>query len=427
MSISAPVLVTIFLIGLFFSGFFSMLEAAVISQDRHRLRYLTESDNKNARIMHQLLFEDTERVLAAILLCNNLANVTCATAATALAASFTGHTEITLLFVTLVVTLIILVFSEITPKVVGVRHASTIAIFCARPLRLLLRLLSPFVAVANCLSSALLVLVGIHKRPKLQTVMNIGELRAAVRAASRTATDSLPYYQMVEKTLSFRGIAVEKIMTPRRDMVGINLKDSPTAIADAINAASFAKLALYEDSLDDIKGTVDTIQALKLINRHELSANTLLAVAHAPLYVPAAANAMQQMQRMREADQRIAYVSDGTGSIIGMLTFTNFAAAIIGENKLPEDAKHQDGVWEVPASLPLLQLEQLVPSPSPLPDNISAITLNGLVLEHLGDVPKTPVCATIHGWRIEITDWDDKSVLRLRIHPSLPEPHHNDD
>jgi len=391
-----------------------MLEAALISQDKHRLAHLAENGHKNAVVMRALLSR-TDRLLAAVLLCNNLSNVTCATAATAMATRLFTEDATVLLLVTLAVTFIILVFSEVTPKVIGVRYAQPISLACARPLRGLVRLLVPFVYVANFFSSLLLLAVGLRHRSRfLNEAMNIKELLSVIRAAGRAGTaENSAHYNMMEKTLLFNEMPVEKIMTPRPDICGIDIRQADDAIARDVLEAAYSKLPLYDGNIDEVKGVIDVMTAIKKSHVGRLSAADLLAAAEPPLLVPAAAAALQQLQNMRAQRRRLAFVIDGGGRIVGLLTFANFAAAIIGEETPPLLSYRGGGVMDAPADMAILQLEsQFAPWVSP---PTTANSLNGLILEYLGDLPKTSVCLNINGLKMEILAVDDKSIRRVRL------------
>ena len=375
---------------------------------------------KNAIIMRALLVR-TDRLLAGVLLCNNLSNVTCATAATAMATRLFTENDTVLLLVSLAVTFILLVFSEITPKVVGVRHAQPISLACARPLRGLLLLLVPFVFVANFFSSLLLLAIGLRQHSRfLNEAMDIKELLSAVRAAGRAdAAESSTHYNMMEKTLLFNEMPVEKIMTPRPDICGINIKQEETIIAREVLNATYSKLPLYEGNIDEVKGVVDVMTAVKMIRNERLPVTALLAAAEPPLLVPAAATALQQLQNMRAQRRRLAFAIDGGGRIVGLLTFANFAAAIIGDEKPPSLHHLGGGVIDAPADMAVLQLEAQFPAWSSPPT--TANSLNGLILEYLGDLPETAVCLNINGLKMEVLAVDDKAIRRVRLFPPQQE------
>lgn len=416
MSLSFLQLLGVFCLSLLFSGLFSMLEAAVISQDKHRLQHLADEHDTRAVLMRHLLAH-TDKLLSTLLLCNNLANVTCAAAATALATRLLPGTDAALVWVTLTVTFILLVFSEITPKVIGVRYASPIALTVARTLHILVRLLRPLTAVANFFSNCLLWLIGLRAAAGWGKGISLKELRAAVRAAMREggSAHASDHYQIVEKTLRFNELRVETIMTPRRNIHGINLQDDLATIRRQIENTSYTKLPLYDGTLDNACGVVETIGAIKLVTQNALSIASLRASASAVDYIPAAAPVLQQLHKTRQRQQRLALVADGSGRVVGLLTFANFAAAIIGDEAPPVIQRRQDGAVILPGEFTLLQLEQV--QPGTLPTDTAATTINGVILERLGTVPPVPLCMKINDWRIEILKTDDTSVQEVALFP----------
>lgn len=410
----------IFIVSLLFSGLFSMLEAAVISQDKHRLQHLAEEGNKNAVIMRRLLAR-MDRLLSTLLLCNNLANIACATSATVVAARLLPHTPAALLWTTFVVTFIILVCSEITPKVIGVRHASAIALAFARVLHVLNRLLLPLTMVANFFSNCLLWLGGLSNTHSWRTVMSLKEVRSALRASLQTKDgeddNRQAHYQLLENSLRFNELTVEKIMTPRHAIEGINLQDDIAAMRGDLEKAHRYKLLLFDGNFDRAAGVVNTVDAFKLINGNRLSADALRQLASPVIYIPAAATALQQLKNMRQQGRQFALVADGSGRVVGLLTFANFAAAIIGEETPPRFQARGDGALLLPGNTSLLQLEQLQPGAN-APSDSNATTVNGIILEQLGGLPPAPLCLKINDWCLEIISMDEKSVQEVALYPA---------
>ena len=418
MELSLSQLAAIIVIGLFLSSFFSMLEAAVISQDKHRLQHLADKGDQRAVIMQTLLAR-TDKLLSALLLCNNLANVTVATAATAATVRLLGNQETTaLIWASLSVTLVVLVFSEISPKVIGVRHASAVSLFCARPLRWLITLLAPAVGTANFLSNCLLIICGVRRGLDFKTVLSEGEVRSIIRSVSRSrSAQNQQRYSMLERTLQFHETPVEKIMTPRPEISGLNLAHDIGKITDHLRASNHSKLLVYDGNIDQATGFIYTLQALKMTGEGRLSPERLRAIVKPISHIPAAASSLQQMEKMRRQRERMVLAVDGGGRVVGLLTFSNFATAIIGDPVLPDITPRGDGSYEVPTDIPLRTLETF-DSRFVIPETV-ATNLNGLILEHLGDVPAAPVCLTIGGWRIEIIEFDDRSVRRAVVRPPL--------
>ena len=266
------------------------------------------------------LLANIDRLLAAILLCNNLANVVCATTAAIIVARLSGGWGGAIFVSTLAVTFLILIFGEISPKVIGVRHAQGISLACAKPVRLLLVLLRPIIAVANFFAGGLLRLAGQDKISDEKTKMNLRELRSIVRASALGAkaaedSESGAHYRMMQKLLEFNETPLEKIMTPRRDIIGLNLADGEENIAAQIISAPFSKLPVFDGNIDGTVGFIDTRQAVTAERLDGgISAEKLRAMMTSPYFVPAGGAILRQMQNMRNSGQRIALAVDGTGS-----------------------------------------------------------------------------------------------------------------
>ncbi len=427
--LSITQLVLIFIAGLLLSGVFSMIEAAVISQDRHRLAHLAAMGGKRAKLM-QAMLNNIDRLLAAILLFNNIANVLCATAAAVVVTRISGGDEGAAFAASLGVAFLILVVSEISPKIIGVRYAQMISLTVAAPLRVLLTVFYPIIRVANFLAGGVLALIGIRRTAVLRVAMNTAELRSAVRESNRLAQESNDpeggrHYRMVEQLLRLADMPVEQIMTPRPQINGINLQDE-TTIKQQIMDASHGKMPVFVGNIDTAEGFIETVAAIKAIaNQDDVTAAMVRKLIKPPLFIPAAGNALQQMQHMRKQGNNIAFVVDGAGRISGMITLSNFSAAIIGGEELADNITHDGGNFILPGDFLLIQLGDIHPHLA-IPET-SAASINGLILETLGSIPAQPVCVRIGDLKIEIMESSNTSVKKVRlIKPDPPETNNNE-
>ena len=407
-----------------------MIEAAVISQDRHRLSHLAEAGNRSAQRMKKML-DQMERLLAAILLFNNIANVMCATAATVIVTRLSGGGEGAAFVVSLGVAFLILVLSEISPKIIGVRHSAAIAMAATAPLRILLFVFRPVIAVANFFARGVLLMAGIRRVSGLQMAMSVPELKSAVRESNLRARaendiESGRHYYMVEQLLRMADMPVEKIMTPRRQIIGLNLNLSPDDLYAQLLAADHTKMPIFDGNIDATEGFIDTLHAIKIAARRgAIAAEELRAMKTPPLFVPAAADALRQMETTRKRGGRIALVVDGAGRVTGLLTFSNFAAAVIGDEEAPTHVlcERGDG-FILPGDFPLLQLGDI--DPHLAAPETSATSINGLILETSGGAPQRGETIQIGDLRMEILDAGATSVRRVRLFPP-PEPQTEDE
>ena len=421
MNLTVNELLVIFIAGILFSALFSMIEAAIISQDRHRLAHLADSGGRAAQLMQKML-GNMDRLLSAILLFNNIANVMCATAASVVVARFAGGGEGAVFAASLGVAFLILVMSEISPKIIGVRYAGTIALIFARPLQILLKIFYPIISIANLLARAVLAVAGIRNISGLRTAMDVSELKSAVRESNQHARDanddkSERHYYMFEQLLRLSGMPVEKIMTPRRQIEGVNLQDG--GLYEILMGAGRTKLPVFDGNIDATEGFIDTLQAIKIAaGERQITADMLRAIKTPPLFIPAAADALRQMDVLRRQSARIALVVDGAGRVTGLVTLSNFSAAVIGdEEPLDDIARTPEGDFMLPGDFPLMQLGDLHQHFS-APDT-SASSINGLIVETLGGIPDAPVCLRIGKLRMAIVETDKTSVLRVRLMPPV--------
>ena len=399
------------------SGAFSMLEAALLSQDRHRLRHLARRGRPAARRVLSLLSR-SDRLLAAILLCNNLANVMCATAASVIVARLADGNETAVFAATLVVTFIILVCGEIAPKVVGVRHAQRLSLFFAAPVYWLVRLLWPVARVALFFASALLRIFGMRAESIAagDAMMSSQELRSVVLASGERIPPS--HRRMLLKILAVDEIKIEDIMAPRRSISGLNLADGEAAIAKQLRRARHSHLPVYSDRLENAEGFVNTAEALKIIGgRGRIGAAEIRAVMRKAEFIPAASTVLQQLQKAGFADRGRALVVDGYGRVVGLVTGADFAAAIvesvpIGRAPKAPLTRGPGGEYVTEGSAALRDLAERTGLTFP---PTSARTLNGLILEHLGDIPEAPACLQIGDARMELMKVEPDNILRVRL------------
>ena len=414
-------LVGIFIGGLFFSALFSMIEAAVISQDRHRLNSLSDSGDKAAKIVTEMMGK-IDMLLAGILLFNNIANVLCATAAAMITGRLYSGSEAAAFIVSLGVAFVILVLSEITPKIIAVNNATKIALIFARPLKILLFLFYPVIVVANFIANQIIRCVGIENNNGLNTVMNRKELRSAVKKSDRNAIQSKDsithkHYHMVEQMLLLADKKIEKIMTPRNKIVGINVQNHEKIIS-IILKTDHSKLPIYDGTIDNCIGFVNTLKLLKVARKGNITKKDLLNASTPPIFVPASNNALQQMDNMRKQGSKIVLVVNGAGLVTGTLTFSNFSEAIIGNQGATKNVKYTgDGGIIVGGDFPLREIglhSHLIVPETP------ANNINGLITETLGGtMPKEKICIIAGDLKIEILDIDKTAIRKVIIHHAI--------
>ena len=414
--LTTSLLAATFLLFLIVSGIFSMTETAIISINRLRLRRLTQSKNPAAVRLSQLLSNPLQ-LLSVLLLCNNFANVTCASVATLFFVSIWGQHEFVITFSSLLVTLVILIFAEITPKILGLHYNERIALFAARPLSSLIRLMLPIVGMTNVFVNGILWVLG---KKNLYTSysynISVAELRTMILDLPPSETKQ--HWDIIKSVISLEETLVGDIMVNKNQIVGIDIAQAPAELLPQLRAAQFHVLPVYRKHLDEILGTVRTVQLYKNLLRHqdrEITEKDILPLLDSPHFVPKQAKIFKLLADFQSGYKRIFFVVDDYGKIIGMVTPTDFMEAVFG--RVFSDNSHAiirepDGSWIINAQTPM----RVIQTETGLYfGETGANTLNGLIQEHLGDIPETPCCLAINDIRIEILHTGKNIIHSVRI------------
>ena len=409
----------VFVAALFVSGIFSMLEAAILSQDRHRLRHLARGEGaRKARQAKRMLalLRRPDRLLAVILLCNNLANVLAATVGTVAAVRIFGDAGGTVLGVSLAVTAMLLIFSEILPKMLGLRFAAPVSLFGGAPIAFLLRVLAPLVAALGAIVSVVLGAVGLRAGRILPGgAMTAAELRSVVLESRRFIPPR--HGEAIVRLLNLQNTTVEEIMTPRFAIESIDISRSPRAIANQIRNARFWRLPVHRGDIDSADGFLDLRYALRrFAHRDEIRPEEILQIRRESRPAPAGADILQQMEKFRERDFDCALVVNEYGRTLGLLTRSDFTTALMGGVNAPwRSSIYVAGEIIVASGGAPLRFLRARLGEGALPVSSEAKTLNGLILERLGSFPQGPACLILGKTRMEILQLGENAVARVRL------------
>ena len=398
------------------SGFFSMAETSMMSVNRYRLKALVRLGNRGALIAAELLAH-TDRLLGVILLGNNLVNAASAVLAGVITVRVFGENEFALGIGTLAATFLILVFSEITPKVIGAAYAERIALPIAYVLKPLLKALYPVVWFVNLFVGALLFMTRLKTRAGDQPQrMSMEELRSVVLESANFMPKK--HQSILVNLFDLERITVEDVMTPRSQIETIDLEAPIEDIVRQLATSYHTRLLVYRGELGNIAGILHLRRVLRLVQADELDAERLAGLLIAPYYIPASTPLFAQLQYFQENHQRFALVVDEYGELLGLVTVEDIIEELIGEftstaparaNRLAWD---KDGACQVEGSSPVRELNRKLDLALPMD---GPKTLNGLVLEHLQDIPEAGVSLRIAGVRMEIVQTLDRVVKTVRL------------
>jgi Mg2+/Co2+ transporter CorB len=396
------------------SGFFSMAETSMMALNRYRLRVLVRTGHRGARIASELLAR-TDRLLGVILFMNNLINTAAAVLVSIITVELFGQDRIALLAGTIVVTFLILVFSEITPKVIGAAYAERIALSSAYVLRPLARVLRPIVWFINLFVSALLFLLRLKPASSDQRI-TMEELRHLVLESGQFAPKK--HQSILMNLFDLGSITVEDVMTPRSRIEAIDIEAPMDAILEQLATSYHTRLPVYRGELGTVVGILHLRRVLHPMQRRELDKEGLEALLAQPYYVPAGTAVFAQLQYFQEAQQRLALVVDEYGELLGLVTLEDILEEIIGEFTTTAPVSASGYTWDaegsalVEGSATLRDLNRKLGLALPLE---GPKTLNGLILEHLQDIPESGLSVRIAGVPMEIVHTQDRVIRTVRL------------
>lgn len=403
------------------SGFFSIAETSMMALNRYRLKYLVKRGHRGAKLTAQLL-DKTDKLLGVILLGNNLLNAASATLVTVITVRLLGESEFALTIGTLSVTFAILVFSEITPKVMGASYPERIAIPSSYILAPLLKMFYPVVWFVNLFVKLLLWLLRL-KPITVDTRLNMEELRTLVLEAGHYIP---PKHQSIFLNLfELENIGVDDIMIPRSQIEAIDLDAPEEMIREQLVTSHHTRLPVYRGRLDNIVGIIHIRHVLHQIRGNEINIEMLLQeIVREPYFIPAGTSLFSQLQHFQENRHHIGLVVDEYGELLGLVSLEDILEEIVGEFASRPTAHggiypQDDGSWLVDGGCSLRDLNRKLKLNLPLD---GPKTLNGLVLEYFEDIPEAGTSFKIAGHTLEIVQTHGRVVKVVRIFPPLSSP-----
>jgi len=403
---------------LLLSAFFSISETSMMALNRYRLQHLTKTGSRGARLASDLLAQ-TDKLLGVVLLGNNLVNAAVAALATLITFRLFGESELALSLGTVTITFLIVVFSEITPKVIGASYPERIAFPAAFVLRPLLRVLYPVVWFVNLFVKGLLKLLRLNPGGNLQTAaLSPEELRTLVLEGGHFLPAK--HQKILLNLFDLQSITVDDLMTPRNQIEVVNIDADALELERQIKTSNHTRLPVYRGSLDNIIGLLHVRKVLNLGNG-EVRAESLMQIMRPPYFIPLGTPLLAQLQNFQEEEERLGLVVDEYGELMGLITLEDILEEIIGEftTQSPLQSRginrQADGSVLVEGAITLRELNRKLGVHFPLD---GPKTINGLILEHLEDIPEPGTTVKIAGHPIEIVQTQDRAVRSARIFPA---------
>lgn len=402
------------------SAFFSMSETSFMAVNRYRLRHKARLRKRYAIKLLQML-KRPDRLLGAILIGNTFANMLASSIATLIAVHYFGEKGA---FVSAFgMTVLVLIFAEITPKTLAALYANTVASWLTMPNYYVLRALRPAVVAANAVSNTILRMFGIRVKTYAIEPLSREELRTVVY--DTTGKISRHYQNMLLGILDLSNLTVNDVMLPSHEIKAIDIESSFTKIKNTLLQFNRDAVPFYRENINQLVGVLYSrdLRAL-LIEGKEFDKKALHQVMREPYYIPEGTPLNVQLDYFQQNQGRPAFVVDEYGEILGLLTMTDILEEIVGDFRSSIASgkrveKQQDGSFVVDGAFTVREFNRLTGWSLPLK---GPRTINGLVIEYLEGLPNSGTTVLISDYPIEVLKVRGTRVKMARVFPRLATP-----
>jgi Mg2+/Co2+ transporter CorB len=405
------------------SAFFSIAETSMMALNRFRLKYLEQQGSRTAARASALL-RQTDRLLGTILLGNNLVNTALTALVTALAIRQFGNDDTVLLIATTVVAFLIIVFCEVTPKVVGATYPEKIALPASLLLQFLMRLFSPAVWFVNQISGFVLRVLRIDTNSVGEARLSTEELRTIVLESGKFMPEK--HRGILVNLFDLEHITVDDVMTVRSKVEALDIDTSEEGIRSQLATCYHNKLPVYEGELNRVVGILHVRRALGMLAREHFDVQDLRELLTEPYFIPSGTPVFAQLQFFQDTKKRLGLVIDEYGEVIGLVTLEDIIEEIIGEFTTSTPGGTTVSAWDenneviLDGLTSLREVNRRYDLDFPLD---GPRTLNGLLLEQLQELPEGAVSMRLGDVAAEVVTLQGRTIrtVRLKRLPGLDE------
>jgi Mg2+/Co2+ transporter CorB len=406
---------------LLLSAFFAGSETALTASSRASMTRLEKHGNRRAAIVNLLLLQ-RERLLGALLFGNNAVNIAASALATGVLLTWFGSAGV--VYATVVMTIIVVVFSEILPKTAAFNAPDRIALAVARPIYWFVKLFGPVLMSVETLVRWLLKHVGMTVGEDQQVLSAREELRGAVDLLHREGDVEKVDRDMFGGVLDLRELAVSDVMIHRTSMITLNADDPAEDVVNAVIASPVTRLPLWRGNPENIVGILhvkDLLRALHALDGDSAKVD-IASLLTPPWFVPDTRPVSEQLKAFRRRKTPFALVVDEYGEVQGLVTLEDILEEIVGDITdehdvaVPGVRRQPDGSVNVDGAVPIRDLNRVMDWN--LPD-AEATTIAGLVIHEARSIPEVGQSFTFHGFRFRVLRRSRNRITALRIQPLL--------
>lgn len=397
------------------SGFFSSSETGMMSLNRYRLKHMAKTGHKGAK-RAQALLNRTDQLIGVILIGNNFVNIFASAIATVIAIRIWGDAGIAI--ATVLLTIVILIFAEVTPKTLAALFPEKIAFPASHVLGPLLKILYPVVWAVNLFTGAILKIIGVSPNDAANEHLSREELRTLVNEAG--ALIPAKHKDMLVSILDLEKVTVNDIMVPRNEVVGIDLDDDLDTILRQLRSSQHTRLPVIKGDINNIQGVLHLRNVSKLLLQDDINKAMLMQLCREPYFIPESTPLNTQLINFQKEKRRFGIVVDEYGDVLGLATLEDILEEIVGEFTTdyaaasPDIIPQDDGTFIIDGTSAVRTINKTLGWKLPID---GPKTLNGLITETLENIPETNVCLKVGGHRVEVLQIKDNVVKAAIVHP----------
>ena len=402
------------------SAFFAISETALLSLNRHRIKHLARRGSRLA-LMTLWLLDHTDRMLSLILIANTLLNALITALVTSIAISAFGNNQEVITIATAVVAFFLIVFAEITPKVIGATYPERIALPASIVIKPLILLAQPVIWFVNLFVQGLLRLMRLRTgKDERDQRLSPEELRSMVLEGGNFIP--VKHKSILLNLFDLESVTVEDVMTPRAQIEALNLSVPVAEIKHQLTTCYHNKLPVFEGEINHIVGILHVRKAMALLNQEdELTVDHFRELLTPPYFIPAETNLFTQLQYFQENYERLGIIVDEYGEVQGLVTLDDIIEEMVGEftTSIPGANRGDQFGWDkqgeclLEGSTSLRDVNKRLGLDLPID---GPKTLNGLLLETLQDIPEASVSLKISGTVIEIVQVQEHAIRMVKLY-----------
>jgi len=422
--LSLTLLIFVVVLLLVLSAFFSASETALTAVSRARIQALESEGDERAKLVNRLLVSP-ERIIGTVLLGNNLVNILASSLTTSALIGLFGEAGV--VYATIVMTVLVVVFSEVLPKTYAIAYPDKLSLYVAPIMRVLITVMRPFTKAIELIVGQILKLTPSHRDDDANILAAHKEIRGTIELQTKEGAVARYDADMLGGVLDLRELEVIDIMVHRTKMETVNADDPPQKIVEDVVKSQYTRVPIWKDEPENIVGVLHTKDMLSALAKAGWDGSKLdiLSFATQPWFVPDSTGVKDQLNEFLRRKAQLALVVDEYGEVQGLITLEDILEEIVGQISDEHDTEAQairvqpDGTVNVDGMVAIRDLNRHLDWS--LPDE-EATTIAGLVIHEAETIPEPGQVFTFYGFRFEILRKSRNKITALRIKPVGPRP-----